>query len=66
MGNSIVVKNESDYFEKMSTVLNSKAYDLPKEGPAVTTGRKIKKNPLQIKSALHPTKNVKQLLGTKQ
>jgi len=41
MGNFIVVKNESDYFEKMSTVLNCKAYDLLKKGPTATIGRKI-------------------------
>ena len=43
MGNFVVVKNESDYFEKMSTVLNCKAYDLLKEGPTATIGRKITK-----------------------
>jgi hypothetical protein len=37
----VVVKNESDYFEKTSTVLNCKAYDLLKEGPTATIGRKM-------------------------
>ena len=36
-----MLKNESDYFEKMSTVLNSEKYDLFKEGPTATAGRKI-------------------------
>jgi len=59
MGNCVVVKNESDYFEKMSTMLNSKACDLLMEGPKTTIGRKIKKeNPLQIKSSLLMMKNV--------
>ena len=43
MGNCVVVKNESDYFEKLSTVLNSEACDLLMEGPKTTIGRKIKK-----------------------
>jgi len=50
----------------MSTVLNSKAYDLLKEGPTATFGKKMKKIPVQIKSALLQMKNLKELLGTKQ
>ena len=54
MGNCIVVKNESDYFEKMSTVLNYNAYDLLKEGPAGTTGREIKKKSSTNKISFTP------------
>jgi len=50
----------------MSTVLNSKAYDLLMEDPTAIFGKKIKKIPVQIKSALLQMKNVKELLGTKQ
>jgi len=50
----------------MTTVLNSKAYDLLKEGPTATFGKKIKKIPVQINSALLKMKNVKELLGKKQ
>ena len=46
MGNCVVVKNKSDYFEKMITVLNSEACDLLMEGPKTTIGRKIKKKTL--------------------
>jgi hypothetical protein len=42
----------------MSTVLNSEACDLLKEGPTPTVGRNIKKISLQIKSALLPMKKV--------
>jgi len=41
----------------MSTVLNSEACDLLKEGPTARVGRDIKKNSVQIKSALFPMKN---------
>jgi hypothetical protein len=49
----------------MSTVLNSKAYDLLMEGPTATFGKKIKTIPVQIKSALLQMKNLKELLGKK-
>ena len=44
-----MVNNEYDYIDSRCTVLNSEAYDLLKEGPAASVGRKIKKIPLQIK-----------------
>ena len=50
----------------MTTVLNCKAYDLLKEDISATFGKKIKKIPVQIKSALLQMKNLKELLGTKQ
>ena len=36
-----MVKNESEYVQKLSTVLNSEAYDLLKESPTATVGRKV-------------------------
>jgi hypothetical protein len=42
----------------MCTVLNSEAYDLLKEVPTATVGRKIQNIPLQIKSALLLMKNI--------
>jgi hypothetical protein len=54
-----VVKNKSDYFEKISTVLNSEAYDLLKEGPTATIARKIQSNSYTNKTSFTPNEKRK-------